>query len=585
MKPTRTLTGTKARKAILDGVNAIYGPVASTFGPQGKNVLLYRTYGRGPRITNDGYTVAECQEPKDIFVRMAAQAFKEACKRTNEKVGDGTTGTAIVGGALYNDAYDLLNEGTSDFTGKKGGIIGVMTLRRNILETAEAVKEAIKSRAKKVESIEELEKIAIVSVENIELGKTIAKIAWEVGVDGFIDTVEGFKGEIETEISTRGFRFPAKVAAKAFENNPAKYEMVAADCPVLITNYELDNASELGQVFQALNKFTSKLIVIAPKFSENVLIQMINASKQGYFIYPVNVPSLRTEQFEDLAIYCDAKFIDKNKGRSIRTVTMNDLGFLEKLVVKNTEAREDATAMGGRGLIEETKTYMAEEEIEVKGKKQKNKVMKEKVISPIQERIDILKAQRNETQGEIFKKLLDRRIASMGSSVGVIRVGDSTQASSNYLKLKIEDAVYACKAALRGGYVRGGGICLKDISETLPENNILKKALSAPYDQIQNSVDGGLEIGEDIIDPMEAVYCAVDHATSVVASLITVDTMTQEVDEPMHGEGEISIAKAIQEFVISNKRHLGQITEGEEEMERDRMGGLTDDERVLMDRG
>lgn len=569
-KPTQTIIGTKARKAVLDGVNAIYKPVSLTFGPQGRNVLLYRTYNRGGRITNDGYTVAECQEPEDVFARLAAATFKESCKRTNERVGDGTTGTAIIGGKLFNDVFSLLSENNSEYTAKKSGEAGVMTLRNKILESATKVKDEIKKIASKIETIEQLEKIAIVSVEDIELGKIIAKMAWDVGVDGFIDTVEGYKGEIETEV-IRGMRFPAKVANQVFVNIPARFEMVAQDCPVLLTNYALDNGSDIGQAFQELNKFTSKLIVIAPSFSDNVLTGMVTAIKNGFFIYPVLAPSLRTEQFEDVATYCGATFIDKNKGRRLKNIKPVDLGFLEKLIVKGTESREEAVATGGKGsqgigTVEKTQDGF-------------------KTNTPVQERIETLKAQLKETQQEQFKKLLERRIASMGSAVGVIRVGDSTQASSLYRKLKIEDAVYACKAALRGGYVRGGGLCLKEIAESLPEDDILKSALLAPYEQIQSSVEGGVEIGSDIIDPAEAIYYAVEHATSVVAALATVEAMTVEKEENMIGDGEFAISRALNELVINDKIYKGQMGENEREQERDRMGGLTVEEKISLDNG
>lgn len=569
MRPTQTLLGDKARKAVLAGVNAIYRPVALTFGPQGKNALLYRTFNRGSRVTNDGYTVAEVQEPQDIFVQLAATAFKESCKRTNEKVGDGTTGTAIVGGQLFNDVYKFLSEGRSMSTASGSGKIGVMTLRKKILETAEKVKEAIKASATKIEKLEDLEKIATISVEDPELGKLIAKMTWEVGVDGFIDVVEGYKGEIETEV-IKGMRFPAKVSAKAFVNNQARYEMVAEDCAVWITNYGLSTVAETGPIASSFAKAgIMKLIVIAPSFSDQVLIDWVNATKQGFLIFPVKAPSLRTEQFEDLAVYCGAKFIDKNKGMILRNMKPEDLGFLQKLVVKDTESREDAVATGGKGERD----------------KFNNGQDGEAVSSAVKERIAMLKGQLDETKQENFKKLLERRIASMASAVGIIRVGDSTQASSLYRKLKIEDAVYACKAALRGGYVKGAGVCLKEISETLPEDDIMKNALLAPYQQIQSSIDGGIEIGPDIIDPAEAIYYAVEHATSVVATLATVEILTAEKADLIPGEGEFAIARALNEHAISDRIHKGQLMENEREVERDRLGGLTVDEQLSLDNG
>lgn len=573
-RPTKTLLGSKARKAVLDGVNAIYEPVRRTLGPQAKKALLYRTFNRGSRIVDDGKTVAECQEPKDIFARLAAESFKETCKKTDEIVGDGTTTTVVIGGKLMNDVYALLTEDHSESIARKiSGQVGVMTLRKQILDSAFKVKEAVKAAAKKVETIEELEKIATVSVEDAELGKIIAKMAWEVGVDGFIDVVEGYKGEIETEV-IKGMRFPAKVPAKAFVNNPNRFEMVVNDCPVLITNYAIENLREIAKVLTSFNQTgVTNICVISPNFSETVLVDFVNATKTGFRIFPVRVPSLRTDQFEDLSIYCGATFIDKNKGKRLIDAKVTDLGFFEKLIVKDTEAKEDAVVTGGKGTLVEEKTSL------------NNNNLEKRLTSAIQDRIEVLKGQLKETQQEQYKKLLERRIASMASAVGVIRVGDSTQASSLYRKLKIEDAVYACKAALRGGYVKGGGLCLKEIAETMDEKDILRNAILAPHDQIQASVDGGLVIGPEIIDPAESVLYAVEHATSVVANLATVEIITPEAEDPIMGEGEFAIAKMIGELSIALKRHYGQLKESEEEYERDRLSGLTADEMITLDNG
>lgn len=562
MKTTRTILGNDARKAVYKGVNAIADPVGRTLGPEGKNALLYRNLNRGARITNDGYTVAEVQEPKNQFVRLAARIFKESCQKTNQKAGDGTTTTAVIGGKLFNDIYATLTEGHSEFVSKKGKKQGTQSLRRAIIESAGKVKEKIKKAAKPVKSKADIEKIATVSVEDAELGKIVADIAWKVGTDGFIDVVEGYKGEIEVEES-QGMRFPAKVAAKAFVNKPEKYEMVAQDCPVLITNYNLDNATESAKLFQMLNGFTSKLIVMCPSFSENVLVNMVGATKSGYFFYPVKVPSLRTEQLEDLAIFCGAKMIDKGKGHILNNVKWNDLGFLEKLIVKDTENKEDATALGGKGERAEGGD------------------------SEVKKRIDVLKGQLAEQRHDNFRKLMERRIASMASAGGIIRVGGITEAESLYKKLKIEDAVNACKAALRGGYVKGGGLCLKEIADKMSDSDPLKAAIAEPYERIQASVDGGVEITDDIIDPAEVPFYAVENSVSVVSTLITVDIITPEWDDPIHGEGEHAIANSIHELGLAYRRHHGLIKENEELAERDeimsRTGGHTAEELVTLD--
>lgn len=574
MRPTKTLLGKDAREAIIKGVTAIYEPVKRTLGPQGKTALLYRTYNRGSRITDDGVTVSECQDPKNPHVRLVANAFKEMCKRTVEKVGDGTTTTAVIGGRGTLDAIALLMRGGgSEFVAKKQGSkgIGVMTLRNNILATADLVKKKIREKAQKVETLEQLEQIATISVKDAELGKVVAKMAMEVGVDGHIDVVEGYKGEIETEV-IKGFRFPAKPGANAFINNQARFESVTEDCHVMVTNWGLENAGMIGKVFQKLNEHTTKIVVIAPAFSDNVLINMVEANKAGYEIIPVKAPSLRTAQFEDLCIASGARFINKDKGEDIRNVTFRDLGFCKKLVVKGAEVREDAVMTGGRGSHSEFN--VAPEDAE-------------KVDTPVTRHIKMLKGQLEETREDVQKKLLERRIASMASAVGIIRVGDSTQAEALYRKLKLEDAVYACKAGLRGGFVKGGGLCLKEIVEELElsDDDILKAALLHPYELIQGSVDGGIKITDDIIDPADAVYYAVEHASGVMAALITVDIITPETPDYMLEEGNFAIANSLVELGLAMRQHFGLIKENEVEMERDRMKGLSVDELIATDNG
>lgn len=580
MKPTITLQGDKARETAYKAVNKIYNVVRATFGPEGRNVLLFRAWNRGSRITNDGVTVAECITPRDIHERLVADVVKESAKKTNEKVGDGTTFTTIFVGHLFNKLYKLLS-------GQDGGIavgnssnIGVISLKKQIIKSAKNIQELVKNNAKKIETLKDLEKIATVSVQDEGLGKTVAKMAWEVGLDGFIDVVEGYKGEIETEI-IKGFKFPAKVPGKAFVNNPSKFEMLAQDCPVLITNYALDNIKQIMYPLAEILKKNPKLIIVAPQFSEPVLEtfwktmfavnQQGQVSRRGIDIYPVKTPSLRTEQFEDLSIYCKAKFINKDKGEKLENMDVSNLGFLGKLIVKDSEAKEDAIATGGAG----TKNVIGKLDngTEVEG------------VSPVQERINILKKQKEETKTDVFKKLLDRRIASMASAVGIIRVGGSTDAENLYQKLKIEDCVYACKAALKGGYVKGGGVCLKEIAETLTDDDILKETCLAPYEQIQSSVDGGLEISEDIIDPADVIYYGIEHAVGIVSNLITLDSITAEIEDYGQHDGEYAIAKQIQEFVTSDKINKGQLKESESEAWKDAKGGLTDDEFIALDRG
>ena len=526
MKKTKIITESKAREKILAGVNAIYQPLRLALGNESARALMYRTFGRGVRMTEDGNTIAQVIEPKDEFEKLAAEVIKEAIMRTNILAGDGTTTTGVLAGKLINDIFSKLSDTSQSYISSSK--VSVKKISRELLELSKKIQEKIKEKSKKIETLEDLEKIAVVSLCNKEVGKIVAKIVWEVGIDGFIDVVDGYKGELETEV-IKGARFPAKPGAKAFINNPKRFEMIIEDCPVFLTNYKLDNDNQIRQTFQKLLQKNSKLAILAPDFSEQILISMVQTTKQGVFMFPVKVPSLRTEQFEDLAVYFGANFIDKNTGKKLENTEESDLGFVNKLVVKDVENREDAIAIGGRGEID-GKMKVANQDY--------------RVSSPVAERIKILKEQIVEERIDSHKKLLERRIASLASAVGVIRVGASTTAESLPLKLKIEDAQYACKAALEEGYVKGGGLCLKEIAEEM-EENLLTNTLKSPYEQIQANNEEPFDIGEDIIDPTKAVRLALEHAISVVANLITCKIIIAECDEKSISDGYEEIAKAI----------------------------------------
>lgn len=544
IKDTSVVSGHEAREKILSGINKVYHVVAKTLGPSGKNAILPMNYNRGPRNTNDGYTISENVLLKNIHERIAADFFKEGAKKTNEAAGDGTTTTTIVAGHLINKIFKEIPDENIPVAGisrKKD----VMTLRREIKEAKEKVIEKIKEKAKKIESLEELEKIAFVAVEDKEASKVVAKMVWELGVDNYVDVTEGYKGEIETEV-IRGMRFPAKVPARAFVNKPERHEMVAEEVKVFITNYKLDNPFEIVEILETCK--VPKIAIIAPEFGVNTLVSLAKTCQGGLFVYPIAAPGMRSVMLEDLAVYTKATFYDKDKGMRLNSVKVTDLGYAEKIVVKETENREDAILTGGKG----------------------DKLVNTESVYSVAARIEMLKKQMQETRTQIEKEQLKRRIANMSSNVGIIKVGAATDAELRYIKLKIEDGVYACKAALEEGYVKGGGLCLKEIAEEL-EENILTETLKEPHEQIKRNYGGELNISEDVIDPAKVVRLEVEYGTSIASQMITTDILIAELEEESPGEGYKSIAKAINAYAYFIAKEKGLLRESEEEAERDRM--------------
>ena len=565
---TKTLIGSAARKKIIDGVDAVYNAVRLTLGPEGRNALLPRTFNRGPRVTNDGITIMElARQLSDPHERLAAEAYVEGSKKTNELAGDGTTTTAVIAGFLIKQIFSSLSSQDIPTALPPGAVApvrkGVRATRQEMKDAKDLVIAKIKEAAKPIKTLADLEKIAIVSIgkEDEEAAKVVAKLVWDIGrdsngdfVDNHIDVTEGYKSILEVE-KVQGMRFPAKVAHRAFVNRPERFEMVAEDVAVLITNYKLDNPYEVAEILDRVK--VAKIALFAPDFSPMVIKSLIETTKLGLFCYPVKCPALRTEQLEDLAVYTGATLIDKDTGRKLGNVQSADLGFAGSIIVKDTENREDAVLLNGKG----------------------EKTLGGKLIT---ERVAKLKEQIKESRNELTRISLEKRIANLASAVGVIRVGASTSKEGLYLKLKIEDGVYACKAALQEGYVEGGGLCLKKIAEKLPQN-ILTDVLKEPNDQIVKNAGGQLDIGKDIIDPAKVVRLEVEHGVSVASMIITTDILIPEMVDMTPGEGYGMIARAITKDAYYRAKQQGMIKENEDEAEKDRERAF--EEAMLSDKG
>lgn len=562
MDTTVTLTGGEARRKVRAGVSKIYNTVKRTLGPEGKNALLPRTFNRGPRITNDGITVIElARQLKDSHERLVAEAFAEGSKRTNELAGDGTTATSVIAGSLYLELSDKLPNDNipSAFDNSS---IGVRKLRKEMKDAKDEVVNRIKEMSTPISTLDDLKNVAVVSIgkEDKEASDKVAELVWDIArgsegeyLDNHIDVVEGYKGELEVE-KTEGLRFPAKLASKWFINRPEKFEMVCQDVHVLITNQAIENPMEMVLILQNLMKGgVSQLAIFAPSYSSLVLQSLIKTAQGGYPLYPILAPSLRTEQLEDLATYTNATVINK-ESRRLGSVTVQDCGYTTRIVVKDTEIKDDAILLGGRGHGSER----------------------------VKNRIQELKGQLVEAKTELSKMVLERRIANLGAAVGVIRVGASTSAEQLYLKLKIEDGVNACKAALQEGYVKGGGLCLKEIAEQMPEN-VLTNALKSPHAQILENAGGTLEIGEEIIDPTKVIRLEVEHAIAIASQLLTTDILiADEADRPVY-DGYETVARAIAKGVFYDAKHRGLLKESEDEAEADRERMF--EEALLTDKG
>lgn len=484
---------------FLNGINIVDELVGGTIGPFGRNRIIYRKY-RSPLVTNDGVTVARHMYLKDEIEDLAAQTLVEVAMKTNEVAGDGTTSSIVIGAQLARHCFEKIKEaaGVSEWGGVSAN---PMQLSREITAETKKALELLAEQKRELTG-EDLDKVIATSLENLEYGKTLGELLRAVGKDGYIAVEDNWatKYGIETEL-TKGMRFLGTYASPYLAGERNEKEAVWEDTHVLVTNQKIETPTVLTELIKEMQESGKRRLVIIGGHSENTnpyskefisgLARVMKAVAAGNInviqILAVKAPTLTSDELQDVAVFCNAKFFDKNLNMQLRDVRMVHLGFAKKIVANE----DDVNILEGGGTTEN--------------------------------RIDVLKEQVEREKDPMFKEKLLRRIASLSSAVGVIRVGAPTEQERTYLKYKLEDAVNAAKAAWEEGIVLGGGLALKAVATALGGDNILYTALMAPYERIQANAGGKLEIGENIVDPHKVVRVALTNGASAASMLITCD--------------------------------------------------------------
>lgn len=509
------VTGDEARGRIFRGVELIGKIVGATLGPAGRNAIIYRKY-KPPLITNDGVSIARHTYMEDEIEDLGAQTIVEAAMKTNEQAGDGTTTSVVLAVALVKECFERING--DEVLGPK---TNSMALKRDIENAKNKAVQSLISMSRPLEP-GDLKSIISTSLENLEYGEKIAEMIEAVGKDGYISVEDNWATQygVETEVIL-GMKFLGKYASPYMMTN-ARKEAVWEDAPILVTNHRIESVEQLKPLFEELNKQQVRKLVVIGGYSEGVdafskpfitiLANSIIAAQSGkpgiLSILAIKAPSLTSPELEDVAAYVNAKFVDKSTGWKLKDVMVSHLGGAKKIVVNES----DTIITGGNGIADQ--------------------------------RIAILQEQLDTEKDQMFKEKLKRRIASLSSGIGVIRVGAMTESESGYLKLKIEDAVAAAKAAIEEGVVPGGGLALKEVAEQLGEDNILYKVLQEPYNKIQENAGQPFEISPEVLDPVKVTRLALLNAVSAAGILITTETGISERRKSLWDELEKKIYPA-----------------------------------------
>lgn len=493
--------GSHVVQKFIDGVNVIDNLVGGTLGPAGRNRIIYRKYA-APEVTNDGVTIARNAYLKDEIEDLAAQTLVEIAMKTNDQAGDGTTTSIVIGAQIVRTCMEKLKEAEKKTGGFTASEINPAGLSREIRAATPEIVKMIEEEKQELTD-ERLDDVISTSLENLEYGKTLGELFRTIGKDGYVSVEDnwGTKYGIETETTT-GMRFYGTYASPYLATEHNQKEAMWENTYVLVTNHRIEMPTALSNLIKEMQTAGKNRLVIIGGHSENTnpyskefiagCARVMEAAAQGnpkiIQILAVKAPTLTSAELEDVAVFCNAKFIDKALGMELQQVGMVHLGQAQKIVVDE----DDVNIVGGAG--------------------------------DTTQRIEVLKEQVDREKDAMFKEKTLRRIASLAAGVGIIRVGAATEQERTYLKRKLEDAKCAAKAAMEEGVVRGGGLVLKKIAEQLGKEHILYEALMAPYARIcANAGVTEMEIPENVVDAHKVVRLAFANAASAAGTLITCD--------------------------------------------------------------
>ncbi|PIR37963.1 MAG: chaperonin GroEL [Candidatus Zambryskibacteria bacterium CG10_big_fil_rev_8_21_14_0_10_42_12] len=527
-----------ARAKLKNGIDVVANAVRVTIGPRGRNVALDRGYG-GPMITNDGVSIAKEISLKDKFENMGAEIIKEVAQKTNDIAGDGTTTATVLTHALISE-------------GMRHTALGVnaMTLRRGIEKAATVAVEALKKAAKPIKDKDEIKQVATISAESEEIGRIIANTIEKVGKDGVVTVEEAQSLSIEEPEVVKGLEFDKGYVSAYMITNAERMEAEFKDPAILITDKKVSNVKEILPFLEKVTQSGVKeLVIIADDIEGEALTTfVVNKLRGGFSVLGIKAPGYgdrKKEMLEDIATTVGGTVLTESTGLTFETADLSILGKASRIV----STKDSTLIVGG------------------KGKK-----------ADIEARVEAIKAQRTKTTSKYDKEKLDERIAKLSGGVAVIRVGAPTETEMKYLKLKIEDAVNATKAAIAEGVVAGGGSALvktaqkvygamdklddadlrlgysividalvsplkqiaansgKGDGSIIVEKVLESKKENAGYDALNDKiVDDMLLAG--IIDPVKVTRTALQNAASAAGIFLTTEVAITDIPEEKKENG------------------------------------------------
>jgi len=495
-------------------------------GPKGRNVVLEKSFG-SPLITNDGVTIAKEIELEDHFENMGAKLVSEVASKTNDIAGDGTTTATVLTQAIVREGIKNVTAGANP--------IGI---RRGIEAAVAAAVEALKNNAIPVANKEAIAQVAAVSSRSEKVGEYISEAMEKVGKDGVI-TIEESRG-METELEVvEGMQFDRGYLSQYMVTDSEKMVADLENPYILITDKKISNIQEILPLLESILQSNRPLLIIADDVDGEALPTLVLNKIRGTFnVVAVKAPGFgdrRKAMLEDIAILTGGTVITEDLGLELKDATIEALGQAARVTVD----KDSTVIVEGAGNPE-----------------------------AISHRVAVIKSQIETTTSEFDREKLQERLAKLSGGVAVIKVGAATETELKEMKLRIEDALNATRAAVEEGIVAGGGTALVNVIPSVADleltgdeatgRNIVLRALEEPVRQIAHNAgfEGSIvidrlknaELGtgfnaatgewvnmieEGIIDPVKVSRSALQNAASVASLILTTEAVVANKPEPV----------------------------------------------------
>ncbi|WP_049524296.1 chaperonin GroEL [Streptococcus pseudopneumoniae] len=515
-----------ARSAMVRGVDILADTVKVTLGPKGRNVVLEKSFG-SPLITNDGVTIAKEIELEDHFENMGAKLVSEVASKTNDIAGDGTTTATVLTQAIVREGIKNVTAGANP--------IGI---RRGIETAVAAAVEALKNNAIPVANKEAIAQVAAVSSRSEKVGEYISEAMEKVGKDGVI-TIEESRG-METELEVvEGMQFDRGYLSQYMVTDSEKMVADLENPYILITDKKISNIQEILPLLESILQSNRPLLIIADDVDGEALPTLVLNKIRGTFnVVAVKAPGFgdrRKAMLEDIAILTGGTVITEDLGLELKDATIEALGQAARVTVD----KDSTVIVEGAGNPE-----------------------------AISHRVAVIKSQIETTTSEFDREKLQERLAKLSGGVAVIKVGAATETELKEMKLRIEDALNATRAAVEEGIVAGGGTALVNVIPAVADleligdeatgRNIVLRALEEPVRQIAHNAgfEGSIvidrlknaELGtgfnaatgewvnmidKGIIDPVKVSRSALQNAASVASLILTTEAVVANKPEPV----------------------------------------------------